>query len=403
MNPSNLALWAKKKGIDLVGTGDFTHHLWLEELKSKLEDLGNGLFKYQGVYFILTAEISSIYSKAGRGHRVHNLIFSPSMKTTDKINATLARHGNLASDGRPILGLDCAELARIIFDIDENCMIVPGHAWTPWFSVFGSMSGFNRIEDCFEKQTPKIFALETGLSSDPAMNWRLSALDRYALISNSDSHSARRLGREANLFDCALANGLHPAKVVLHLPESAGERDIPLAARIAALKGLCEAPQVQMLDDFQPAVDELYLLGPTTPTRANLAAELERRFALRYHTLIHPTACVSPLAQLGQGVFVGANSVIGPGARLDDHVFVNRGVTIGHDTHIGSFSRIQPGANLGGLSRIGSSVTVAIGATLLERLVIGNGAFVGAGAVVTKDVPDGVLVLGISGKFRKMS
>ena len=204
MDVTHIAEWAKLKGVALMGTGDFTHHLWLEELKSKLEDLGNGLFKYQGVYFILTAEISSIYSKAGRGHQVHNLIFSPSMKTTDKINATLARHGNLASDGRPILGLDCAELARIIFDIDENCMIVPGHAWTPWFSVFGSMSGFNRIEDCFEKQTPKIFALETGLSSDPAMNWRLSALDRFALISNSDSHSPSKIGREANVFDCDL-------------------------------------------------------------------------------------------------------------------------------------------------------------------------------------------------------
>ena len=206
----------------------------------------------------------------------------------------------------------------------------------------------------------------------------------------------------SDLFDCALANGLAPAKVVLHLPESEGERDIPLAARIAALQGLCDAPQVVMLDDFQPVADELYLLGPTTPTRANLAAELERRFGLHYHTLVHPTAYVSPLAQLGQGVFIGAKSVIGPGACLGDHVFVNRGVTIGHDTHIGSFSRIQPGANLGGLSRIGSGVTIAIGATLLERRVIGNGAFVGAGAVVNGDVPDGVLVLGIPAKFRKI-
>ena len=206
----------------------------------------------------------------------------------------------------------------------------------------------------------------------------------------------------SDLFDCALANGLVPAKVVVHLPESAGERDIPLAARIAALQGLCAAPQVQALDEFSPRAGELYLLGPTTPTRANLAVELERRFELRYHTLIHPTAYVSPLAQLGQGVFVGANSVIGPGAVLGDHVFVNRGVTIGHDTHIGSFSRIQPGANLGGLSRIGSGVTIAIGATLLERLVIGNGAFVGAGAVATEDVADDVLVLGIPAKFKKL-
>ena len=204
----------------------------------------------------------------------------------------------------------------------------------------------------------------------------------------------------SDLFDCALANDLVPVKVVLHLPESAGERDIPLAARVAALRGLCEPPRVEMLDDFQPGADEVYLLGPTTPTRVNLAAELERRFGLRYTTLIHPTAWVSPLAQLGQGGFVGANSVIGPGARLGEHVFVNRGVTIGHDTHIGSYSRIQPGANLGGLSRIGRGVTVAIGATLLERLVIGNGAFIGAGAVVTEDVPDDVLVFGIPAKPR---
>jgi len=207
----------------------------------------------------------------------------------------------------------------------------------------------------------------------------------------------------SDIFDCALANGLHPAKVVLHLPESAGPRDIPLAVRIAALQGLCEPPQIETLDAFQPAADERYILGPTTPTRANLVAAVARRFALRYHTLIHPTACVSPLARLGEGVFIGANSVIGPGAILGDHVFVNRGVTIGHDTHIGSFSRIQPGANIGGLSRIGSSVTVAIGATLLERLVIGNNAFVAAGAVVTTDVPDDVLVLGVPAKFRKVS
>ena len=204
MDIQHIAEWAKLKGITLMGTGDFTHHLWLEELKGKLEDLGNGLFRYKEVYFILTAEISSIYSKKGKGYRIHNIVFSPSFKTTDKINETLARYGNLASDGRPILGMDAQELARIIFDIDENCMVVPGHIWTPWFSLFGSMSGFNRIEDCFEDQTPKIFALETGLSSDPAMNWRLSALDRFTLISNSDSHSPAKIGREANIFDCEL-------------------------------------------------------------------------------------------------------------------------------------------------------------------------------------------------------
>ncbi len=204
MDVKHLAEWAKLKGITLMGTGDFTHHLWLEELKATVEDLGNGLFKYQDIYFILTSEISSIYSKKGKTYRIHNMVFSPSFKTTDKINYRLAQCGNLASDGRPILGLDAAELARIIFGIDENCMIVPGHIWTPWFSLFGSMSGFDKIEDCFEDQTPKIFALETGLSSDPAMNWRLSALDNFTLISNSDSHSPSKIGREANVFDCDL-------------------------------------------------------------------------------------------------------------------------------------------------------------------------------------------------------
>jgi len=204
MDVKHISEWANLKGITLMGTGDFTHHLWLEELKANLEDLGNGLFKHKDIYFILTVEISSIYSKNDRGYRIHNLIFAPSFKTVDKINEVLSRRGNLASDGRPILGLDAEEVARIVFDIDENCMLVPGHIWTPWFSLFGSMSGFDRIEDCFGKQTPKIFALETGLSSDPAMNWRLSALDKFSLISNSDSHSPAKIGREANVFDCEL-------------------------------------------------------------------------------------------------------------------------------------------------------------------------------------------------------
>ncbi len=205
MDIKHLAHWAKLKGITLMGTGDFTHHLWLEELKHTLEDCGNGLFKYADVFFMLTAEISSIYSKGGKGYRIHNLIFAPSFAAVDKINNALFRRGaNLSSDGRPIIGLPADELARLVFDIDENCMVVPGHIWTPWFSLFGSMSGFDKIEDCFGDQTDKIFALETGLSSDPAMNWRLSALDRFTLISNSDSHSPQKIGREANVFNCAL-------------------------------------------------------------------------------------------------------------------------------------------------------------------------------------------------------
>jgi len=205
MDVPHLAHWAKIKGITLMGTGDFTHHLWLEELKKNLQDTGNGLFKHKDVHFILTAEVSSIYSKNNRTYRIHNVLVAPSFKAVDAINDALGRRGNLASDGRPVLGLDASELARIVFDVDENCMLIPGHIWTPWFSLFGSMSGFDRIEDCFEKHTGKIFALETGLSSDPAMNWRLSALDRFTLISNSDSHSPAKIGREANVFDCELS------------------------------------------------------------------------------------------------------------------------------------------------------------------------------------------------------
>ena len=162
MDIKHITEWAKRKGITLMGSGDFTHHLWLEELKAHLQDMGNGLYQYQGVYFVLTTEISSIYSKNGRGYRIHNMVFSPSFKTVDKINNTLLRYGNLASDGRPILGMDAAEIARIVFDIDENCMIVPGHIWTPWFSLFGSMSGFDKIEHCFEKETPRFLPWRPG-------------------------------------------------------------------------------------------------------------------------------------------------------------------------------------------------------------------------------------------------
>ncbi|MES2072364.1 MAG: acetyltransferase [Pseudomonadota bacterium] len=205
----------------------------------------------------------------------------------------------------------------------------------------------------------------------------------------------------SDLFDCALANGMQLAKVVVHLPEDQSERSISLAERLQAIGRYCTPPVVQALSDFSPSADEAFLLGPTTPTREVLALELKQRFAMHFDTLVHPTAYVSPMASLGEGVFVGANSVIGPGAVLGEHVFVNRGVTIGHDTQIGAFSRIQPGANLGGLSRIGRGVTVAIGATLLERLVIGDQAFIGAGAVATADVADGALVVGIPAKFKK--
>jgi sugar O-acyltransferase (sialic acid O-acetyltransferase NeuD family) len=205
----------------------------------------------------------------------------------------------------------------------------------------------------------------------------------------------------SDLWDAAMANGLTIAKTVIDAPAPDGERDISLQDRLAKLARHGQHPLTLALDDFQPEPGELYLLGPTTPTRISLARRLEQKFGLHFHTLIHPSASVSPMAVLSAGVFIGANSVIGPGASLAEHVFVNRGVTIGHDTVIGAFSRIQPGSNLGGLSRYGAGVTVGIGATVLERLVIGDGAFIGAGAVVIDDVPASVLMVGIPARIKK--
>ncbi|MBU1147461.1 MAG: endonuclease Q family protein, partial [Candidatus Omnitrophica bacterium] len=201
MEVKTLSETAKYKGISLLGTGDFTHHLWLEELKKHLKDSGNGFFEYNGVNFILTAEISSIYSKNDRVRKIHNLIFAPSFTVVDKINEALSGYGNLSSDGRPIIGIDAKELAEVVFGVSKDVLLVPGHIWTPWFSLFGSKSGFDSIEECFEEYAKDIYALETGLSSDPGMNWRWSKLDRFNLISNSDSHSPRKIGREANVFD----------------------------------------------------------------------------------------------------------------------------------------------------------------------------------------------------------
>ena len=206
MDIPNLAKWAKLKGVDLLGTGDFTHHLWCQELKRYLvPDKKSGLYTYQGIHFIPSAEISSIFSQDGRAYRAHNVILAPSLGVVSEINKMLATHGNIASDGRPILGLSCKRLAEELFKISSDLMLIPAHIWTPWFSVFGSKSGFDRLEDAYGKYTEKITALETGLSSDPAMNWRVSKLDKYSLVSNSDSHSPSRIGREANVFNCELS------------------------------------------------------------------------------------------------------------------------------------------------------------------------------------------------------
>ncbi|MBU4274566.1 endonuclease Q family protein [Patescibacteria group bacterium] len=209
MDLINLDKWAKIKGIKVLGTGDFTHPEWLKSLENQLEPAEPGLFKLKAsespTRFILTAEISCIYSKNNQVRKIHIIVFAPSFDVVKKINTQLGWIGNLKSDGRPILGLDAKELAKIVFNTSSDCLIIPAHAWTPWFSIFGSKSGFDSIEECFEDYSKYIYAIETGLSSDPAMNWRLSALDKITLISNSDAHSPHKIGREANVFETEIS------------------------------------------------------------------------------------------------------------------------------------------------------------------------------------------------------
>ncbi len=218
MSPEGIWKWAQLKGINVIGTGDFTHPGWLKELHEKLEPAGNGLFMLKkefraddvpesckaDVFFVLSAEISCIYSKNGKTRKIHSVILAPDFADAARLNLALSRIGNLKSDGRPILGLDARELLRITLDSSPDSFFIPAHAWTPHFSVFGAASGFDSLQECFEELTPNIYAIETGLSSDPLMNWQLSALDTITLVSNSDAHSAAKIGREANVLDTGI-------------------------------------------------------------------------------------------------------------------------------------------------------------------------------------------------------
>ncbi len=220
--------WARKKGIGLVATGDWTHPLWMREIKANLEEVGNGLLRIRNKelkikneevnindkwnegekmpsadpLFVLATEVSCIYSQGGRLRRIHTLIWSPSLATADKINKAFIDRGvNLMSDGRPIMGLTSVEVAELVFSIDPTCLIIPAHVWTPWFSLYGSESGFDSIDECFGSYAKYIYAIETGLSSDPLMNWRIKELDNRAILSFSDAHSGTKLGREATVFE----------------------------------------------------------------------------------------------------------------------------------------------------------------------------------------------------------
>jgi DNA helicase-2/ATP-dependent DNA helicase PcrA len=217
----HLALWAQKKGIAVVATGDFTHPAWAAEIEDKLVPDERGLFALrpdieakvreqvppacQGkVRFVLSVEISTIYKKGDRTRKVHHVLFAPGLEAAKRISRALAKIGNIRSDGRPILGLDSRNLLEIVLASDPAAFLIPAHIWTPWFSALGSKSGFDSIAECYGDLAEHIFAVETGLSSDPAMNWQVSSLDRYRLVSNSDAHSPQKLGREATIFDTQL-------------------------------------------------------------------------------------------------------------------------------------------------------------------------------------------------------
>ncbi|RLA89404.1 MAG: AAA family ATPase [Deltaproteobacteria bacterium] len=214
----HLDLWAAYKGVTLLGTGDCTHPGWLEEMAAKLVPIADGVYQLRpelalprrvsgpawvslsSPRLVISGEISSIYKKQGRTRKVHTLVVLPSLEAAQRLSARLGRLGNVTSDGRPILGLDAKHLLELVLEVDHQALVIPAHVWTPWFSVFGSKSGFDSLEECYEDLTDQIFALETGLSSDPPMNWRWSALDRYLLVSNSDAHSPAKIGREANIL-----------------------------------------------------------------------------------------------------------------------------------------------------------------------------------------------------------
>jgi uncharacterized protein (TIGR00375 family) len=206
MTISTIAEWAVKKGIDLVGTGDFTHPLWFRELETNLEEAGEGIYKLKNsdleTRFMLTSEVSCMYKHNGRGRRVHFLVYLPTLNDVRKFNQALSQAGaNLFSDGRPIMGLSLAQVAQIALEVNPQALLIPAHVWTPWFGFYGSMSGYDSLEEAFGNLAKNIPAVETGLSSDPAMNWRIAELENRAIVSFGDAHSPQKLGREATVFE----------------------------------------------------------------------------------------------------------------------------------------------------------------------------------------------------------
>lgn len=205
---ANIENTCRIKGVDIIATGDFTYPAWFESIKQELAEIapGAGLYKLKNasddkIKFILSTEVSLIYKDAGRARRLHIVLHAPDLAAVQELNKQLDKKFNIRSDGRPILGMSAPELVKLVLNINERFLIYPAHIWTPWFSVFGSKSGFDSLKECFQDQTGHIYAIETGLSSDPAMNWRLSGLDKLTVLSNSDAHSLANIGREANIMN----------------------------------------------------------------------------------------------------------------------------------------------------------------------------------------------------------
>lgn len=219
MNLQNMYIWGRKKGINVLSVTDFTHPIWFKEASSQLTEKNPGIYtlkseeqienstelpkkgKNPGMHYMLSTEVAAIYTENGQSHRIHNLIFSPNLETCEKINKELTRRGiNLSADGRPILGISTRNLCELLFEISPKITVIPCHIWTPWFSLYGSRSGYDRISDCFSEFAPRIFAVETGISSDPSMNWRIPELDTRSIVSFSDAHSLEKMGREATVL-----------------------------------------------------------------------------------------------------------------------------------------------------------------------------------------------------------
>src|SRR5581483_5653633 len=217
--------WAGKKGIDLLSAADFTHPIWFREISSQLTEDGEGVYKLKDANtptrFVLSTEISSIYTQGGKVRRIHNLIFVPNLETAHKFSAELLKRGcNLSSDGRPIVGLSSRNILDLLLTVNPNSFLIPCHAWTPWFSLYGSNSGFDSIDECFQDLSKEIFGIETGLSSDPEMNWRIPELDNRSILSFSDAHSAVKIAREVTVFDLESLNFPSLKKAVQKMGEN---------------------------------------------------------------------------------------------------------------------------------------------------------------------------------------